>query len=62
MTMTYLKRIATAVPQYDMHNSSIVLAKQMLADPRQHRGRDVCVWRGGFRTPILVVGYLAHNW
>lgn len=31
----YQNRIVTTVPEYDMHNASIVFAKQMLADPRQ---------------------------
>ena len=44
MTMIYLKRIATAVPECDMHNASIVLAKQMLADPRQQsRSGRLCL-------------------
>ncbi len=34
MTTAYLNRIATAVAEYDMHNASIVFAKQMPADLR----------------------------
>jgi alpha-pyrone synthase len=32
----YLNRIATAVPQHDVHNAFVVFAEKMLADPRLH--------------------------
>ncbi len=34
MTTAYLNRIATAVPQYDVHRAFVVFAEQMLEDPR----------------------------
>ena len=34
MTTAYLNRIATAVPEHDVHDAFAVLAEQMLADPR----------------------------
>jgi len=34
MTTAYLNRIATAVPEHDVHNDFVVFAEQMLADPR----------------------------
>ena len=34
MTMAYLNRIATAVPEHDVHGVFVVFAEQMLADPR----------------------------
>lgn len=34
MTTSYLNRIATAVPQHDVHDAFAVFAEQMLADPR----------------------------
>ena len=46
MTTAYLNRIATAVPECDVHNASIVFAKQMLADPRQQsRPGRLCLGR-----------------
>jgi alpha-pyrone synthase len=33
-TTAYLNRIATAVPEHDVHNAFTVFAEQMLADPR----------------------------
>ena len=38
MTTAYLNRIATDVPEYDMHSASIVFARQMLAGLR-HQAR-----------------------
>jgi hypothetical protein len=35
MTTACLNSFATAIPEYDMHNASIIFAEQMLADPRQ---------------------------
>jgi alpha-pyrone synthase len=34
MTTAYLNRIATAVPDHDVHDAFVVFAEQMLADPR----------------------------
>src|ERR1700744_5524505 len=34
MTTAYLNRIATAVPEHDVHDAFAVFAEQMLADPR----------------------------
>jgi predicted naringenin-chalcone synthase len=34
MTTAYLNRIATAVPEHDVHDLFVVFAEQMLADPR----------------------------
>ncbi len=34
MTAAYLNRIATAVPEHDVHDAFAVFAEQMLADPR----------------------------
>jgi alpha-pyrone synthase len=34
MTTAYLNRIATAVPENDVHDAFVVFAEQMLADPR----------------------------
>jgi predicted naringenin-chalcone synthase len=36
ITTAYLNRIATAVPQHDVHDAFVVFAEQMLADPRLH--------------------------
>jgi predicted naringenin-chalcone synthase len=43
MTTAYLNRIATAVPEHDVHDAFVVFAEQMLANPQQqarpgHRG------------------------
>jgi alpha-pyrone synthase len=35
MTTAYLNRIATAVPEHDVHDSFVVFAERMLADPRR---------------------------
>ncbi|HUY28586.1 MAG TPA: hypothetical protein VMV27_14340, partial [Candidatus Binataceae bacterium] len=37
MTTAYLNRIATAVPEHDVHESFVVFAEQMLDDPRLRR-------------------------
>ena len=34
MTKAYLNRIATAVPEHDVHDAFVVFAEKMLADPR----------------------------
>src|ERR1700749_328229 len=34
LTTAYLNRIATAVPEYDVHDTFVVFAEKMLADPR----------------------------
>ena len=34
MTTAYLNRIATAVPEHDVHDAFVTFAEQMLADPR----------------------------
>ncbi len=34
MTTVYLNRIATAVPEHDVHHAFVVFAERMLADPR----------------------------
>jgi predicted naringenin-chalcone synthase len=34
MTTAYLNRIATAVPKYDVHDTFVVFAEKMLADPK----------------------------
>jgi hypothetical protein len=34
MTRAYLNRIATAVPEHDVHDTFVVFAEKMLADPR----------------------------
>jgi alpha-pyrone synthase len=34
LTTAYLNRIVTAVPEHDVHNSFVVFAENMLADPR----------------------------
>jgi predicted naringenin-chalcone synthase len=34
LTTAYLNRIATAVPQHDVHHAFVVFAEKMLADPR----------------------------
>ena len=34
ITTAYLNRIATAVPEHDVHNAFVVFAEKMLADPR----------------------------
>lgn len=34
MTTAYLKRIATAVPEHDVHDAFVVFAEKMLVDPR----------------------------
>jgi alpha-pyrone synthase len=36
ITTAYLNRIATAVPQHDVHDAFVVFAEKMLADPRLH--------------------------
>lgn len=33
MTTAYLNRIATAVPEHDVHDTFVVFAEKMLADP-----------------------------
>jgi alpha-pyrone synthase len=35
-TTAYLNRIATAVPEHDVHDAFVVFAEKMLADPRLH--------------------------
>ena len=35
-TTAYLNRIATAVPEHDVHNAFVVFAEKMLIDPRLH--------------------------
>jgi hypothetical protein len=59
MTTAYLNRIATAVPEHDVHDTFVVFAEKMLADPRlrtvfrrmvsRFRGEAVTVeqWRPG---------------
>jgi hypothetical protein len=37
MTTAYLNRIATAVPEHDLHNAFGVFAERMLADPQLPR-------------------------
>ena len=34
LTTAYLNRIATAVPEHDVHDAFVIFAEQMLADPR----------------------------
>ena len=34
LTTAYLNRIATAVPEHDVHDVFVIFAEQMLADPR----------------------------
>jgi predicted naringenin-chalcone synthase len=34
MTTAYLNRIATAVPEHDVHNAFVIFAEKMLVDPR----------------------------
>src|ERR1700744_732649 len=34
VTTAYLNRIATAVPDHDVHSAFVVFAEKMLADPR----------------------------
>jgi len=34
MTTAYLNRIATAVPEHDVHDTFVVFAEKMIADPR----------------------------
>jgi predicted naringenin-chalcone synthase len=34
MTTAYLNRIATAVPEHDVHDAFVIFAEQMLSDPR----------------------------
>src|SRR5271168_459965 len=34
LTTSYLNRIATAVPEHDVHDTFVVFAEKMLADPR----------------------------
>ena len=34
MTTAYLNRIATAVPEHDVHDAFVVFAETMLSDPR----------------------------
>jgi len=34
MTTAYLNRVATAVPEHDVHDSFVIFAEKMLADPR----------------------------
>ncbi len=34
MTTAYLNRIATAVPEHDVHQSFVIFAEQMLDEPR----------------------------
>jgi hypothetical protein len=34
MTTAYLNRVATAVPEHDVHQSFVIFAEQMLDDPR----------------------------
>ncbi len=36
MTTAYLNRIATAVPEHDVHDAFVIFADKMLADTRQH--------------------------
>ncbi len=36
LTTAYLNRIATAVPEHDVHDAFVVFAEKMLADPRLH--------------------------
>jgi len=36
LTTAYLNRIATAVPEHDVHDAFVVFAERMLADPRLH--------------------------
>jgi alpha-pyrone synthase len=36
ITTAYVNRIATAVPEHDVHDAFVVLAEKMLADPRLH--------------------------
>jgi predicted naringenin-chalcone synthase len=34
LTTTYLNRIATAIPEHDVHDAFVIFAEQMLSDPR----------------------------
>jgi uncharacterized protein YutE (UPF0331/DUF86 family) len=34
ITTAYLNRIATAVPEHDVHDAFVVVAEEMLADPQ----------------------------
>jgi hypothetical protein len=44
--MAYLNRIATAVPECDVHDAFIVFVGQMLPDPRQQaRPGRLCLGR-----------------
>lgn len=46
VTMAYLNRIATAVPECDVHDAFIVFVGQMLPDPRQQaRPGRLCLGR-----------------
>ncbi|MGB8032075.1 MAG: hypothetical protein WCF30_20690 [Terracidiphilus sp.] len=46
MTAVFLNRISTAPPEYEVHDAPVVVAEQMLADPRQQaRPGRLCLGR-----------------
>jgi hypothetical protein len=40
VTQSYINRIATAVPDDDVHDAFVAFADQMLEDPRVQRGLE----------------------
>lgn len=68
MTMAYLNRIATAVPDHDVHDAFVLFAQQMLEDPRlrsvfkRMASRAEIAHRYSFLNPIVAPNeFSAHD-
>jgi len=67
MTTAYLNRIATAVPEHDVHDAFVVYAENMLADPRlrtlfgRMAGRADIAHRYSFLDPQKGSAHDAHE-
>jgi predicted naringenin-chalcone synthase len=67
MTTAYLNRIATAVPEHDVHHDFAVFAEQMLSDPRLRAvfrrmvGRADIAHRYSFLNPQIGSGQFASH-
>ncbi len=67
MTMAYLNRIATAVPEYDVHDAFVEFAEKMLANPRLRAifrrvvGRANIAHRYSFLNPMTGSGQFSSH-
>src|SRR5271168_3304643 len=67
MTTAYLNRIATAVPEHDVHHSFVVFAEEMLDDPRLRRvfrrmvSRSDIAHRYSFLDPLQGSGQFSSH-